>query len=139
MKKLFSVLLVLVLVCSVSAAGALTVTSLSELQRIIEHNSPGDLLGPDPCTVQLSGTILDIEYARQSNHFNITLQVDDPKAYTPLGYDAPILNVHFRLHDVYMSFKVGDRIDVTGELNSLYSSVMIPWILAETINGSDEF
>ena len=38
-----------------------------------------------------------------------------------------------------MPFAVGDEVEVVGSLNSLYSSVMIPQILAETINGSDDF
>lgn len=139
MKKIFSVILIIIMLLPIASAGSEQFTSLAKLQQYIENHSPAQLLGPQSHRVQISGTILDIRFANQSNHYDMTLQVDDPDARRPIGYDAPVLNVHFRLHVDPIPFQVGDLVEVSGSLNSLYSSVMIPYVLAETINGSDDF
>lgn len=138
MKKLLAVFLLAALVCASAVAGAQTISSLSELQHLIEYHAPADLMAGS-YRAEISGTILDIRYCNQSNHYEMTLLVDDPAATPALGYDGPVCSVHFRLHLEAVPFQVGESISVVGTLNPLYSSVMIPWILADQINGSDEF
>ena len=69
---------------------------------------------------------------------NLT-QVEDPNARRPIESDVPQLAVHFRLHKDEPPFRQGDTVTVRGTINGYYSSVMVPWILMESVNGSDDF
>ena len=139
MKKFFAVLLVFVLVFSVSSAGARDFFSVAQLQQFLLKYSPDQIMASGSHHVRLSGVVLEIHSCNQNNHYQMTLQVEDPKAAAPIGYDGPILAVHFRKHVDPLPFDVGSTIDVDGTLNEMYSSVMIPEILADYINGSDDF
>lgn len=121
------------------AAAAMTFPSLSMLQAYLMDTSPSQSMAAGTHYVDLDGTILSITWAGQSNHYNMLISVDDPKATVPIGADAPQLNVHFRLHKEQPPFQVGDEITVFGSLNEMYSSVVIPDVLAQYINGSDDF
>ena len=141
MKRFFSVLLcVLILSASAAAADHADVTSLAKLQDYIYSFSPkaveADSWGG--VTVQLSGTVLTA-YQVENNHWELLVAVDDPDAMTPIGADAPVFRAHFRLHLDACPFAAGDPVTVFGTLNILYSSTMVPVILAKTINGSDDF
>ena len=139
MKKLFSALLAIVLACSVSAAGALTFSSLSTLQNFLEKHSPAQIMAAGQHYVNIEGTVESISWTGKNNHYDFILLVDDSKAIPPIGSDSPQLRVHFRLHLDQPPFQVGDTVTVYGTLNELYSSVIVPFILAETINGSEDF
>lgn len=140
MKRCFLAVLVLTLLVSASApASAAYLSSLSQLQQYIENHSPADLAATGPHYVELDGRIVDLYPCGINNHYEMILQVDDPQATPPLGADSPQLVVHFRLHLDEPPFRIGDTITVFGSVNELYSSVIVPVILAETINGSDDF
>ena len=140
MKRLLSALLIFSLVISVSApAAAQTFTSLCELQQFIEQYSPADRSASGPHYVELEGAVVEMHALGVNNHWQLTLQVDDPQAVPPLGADAPQLIVHFRLHLDEPPFQIGDTITVFGTVNELYSSVILPEILAKTINGTEDF
>ena len=121
-----------------AGASAGSISTLSALQRCLEAAAPDDLLLSSP-SVSLSGTVLEIRYCGQSNHYEALLQVEDPEALKPIGREAPVLILHFRLHLEAVPFEVGDLISFSGSVNALYSSVIIPNILADTINGSADF
>lgn len=121
------------------AAAAMTFPSLSMLQAYLLETSPSQSMAAGTHYVDLDGTVLSITWAGQSNHYNMLISVDDPKATVPIGADAPQLNVHFRLHKEQPPFQVGDEITVFGSLNEMYSSVVVPDVLAQYINGSDDF
>jgi len=140
MKRFFLVFLsVLLILSGISTASARTFTSISMLQQFIMNNSPEKISAAGEQYVDLSGVILEIRYTGQSNHYEMTLQIDDPKGMIPLEYDSPVLIVHFRLHVDPIPFELGETVDVFGSLNTLYSSVMYPLILARTINGTEDF
>ena len=137
LRMLFVALAISILVCS--AASAQTFVSLSQLQRHLETHSPSQSVATGPHRLNTKGTIESITWAGDGNHYNMILLVDDAKAYKPIGSDSPRLCVHFRLHKDQPPFQAGDVVTVSGALNELYSSVMIPWILADTVNGSADF
>ena len=140
MKRLLSALLVLLLmIVTAVPAAARTFSGLGELQQYIEHHSPADLAASGPHYAKLEGVIVEMHALGVNNHWQLTLQVDDPDATPPLGADSPQLIVHFRLHRDEPPFQVGDTIAVFGTVNELYSSVILPEILARTINGSEDF
>ena len=139
MKKYFTVLFCLFIMLFASTANAKEFTSISKLQQYIENNAPAALSSPISNIVELEGTIADIRWYGVNNHFEMILLVDDDRGYTALEYDKPALIVHFRVHRPVIEFNVGDTIAVRGYLNNLYSSVIFPYILADTINGSDEY
>ncbi len=140
MKRLSVLFLVFALLIAAAApAAARTFTSLGELQQFIEKHSPADLAATGEHYADLEGTITGLSWCGTGNHWQLLLQVDDPRAIPPIGSDAPQLIVHFRLHKDSPPFQIGDAITVFGSVNSLYSSVAIPWILADYINGSDDF
>ena len=139
MKRFFAVLLAFALVFSVSSAGARDFSSLAQLQQFLLQYSPDQIMASGSHHVRLSGVVLEIHSCNQNNHYQMTLQVDDPQAAAAIGYDGPILAVHFRKHVDPLPFDVGRTIDVDGTLNAMYSSVMVPEILADYINGSEDF
>ena len=140
MKRLLSALLIFSLVITVATpAAARTFTSLGELQQFIEKHSPADLAASGPHYIELEGAVVEMHALGVNNHWQLTLQVDDPQALTPLDADGPQLIVHFRLHLDEPPFRIGDTITVFGTVNELYSSVILPEVLAKTINGTEDF
>ena len=139
MKKLLSFFLAALLICSAAAASAQTFTTLSQLQRHLETCSPSQSMNAGTHYLEIEGTIESITWAGANNHYDMILLVDEDKAYKPIGASAPRLCVHFRLHKDQPPFQPGDVVTVFGTLNELYSSVMVPCILAKTINGSEDF
>lgn len=138
MKKTIALIFIVVIIL-VSTASAEHFTTLSQLQRFIIAHSSDQIEASGPHTVELSGSILDIYPYGIGNHYEMLIQVDDPQAVPAMRYSAPVLVVHFRLHMDPVPFQVGDHVTVRGALNSLYSSPIIPWILADLINGSPDF
>ena len=138
-RRLLVLFLSLVLVFSVTPATARTFSGLGELQRYIEHHSPADLAASGPHYIELEGAVVEMHALGVNNHWQLTLQVDDPQAITPLGADGPQLIVHFRLHLDEPPFRIGDTITVFGTVNELYSSVILPEVLAKTINGTEDY
>ena len=139
MKKILSVLLVLtVAMAMASPAAAQTFYSLDQVQHYLYYHSPADDVGFEPY-VELEGTISEIIYTGPNNHHSMTLLIDEEKASAPIWADSPQLTVHFRLHVDEVPWKVGDTVTVFGTLNTLYSSFMVPYILAKYVNGSDDF
>lgn len=140
MKKALAASLALALLISAAVpALAVRFSSLSELQRFLLKKSPDTIAATAPHSVDIFGTVQEIRWCGANNHYELTLRVDDPDALAPIGAGGPQLVVHFRLHREQLPAAVGDTIAVSGSLNELYSSVMVPWILAGTINGSSDF
>ena len=137
MKKLLVLLLAALLICS--AASAQTFASLSQLQQYLESHSPSQSMAAGTHYLEIEGTVDSIAWAGANNHYNLILLVEDEKALAPIGASSPQLCVHFRLHKDQPPFQPGDVITVFGSINELYSSVMVPQILAKTINGSEDF
>lgn len=139
MKKILSILLVLTVVMAMaSPAAAQTFYSLDQVQHYLYYHSPMESVGDDPY-VEIEGTISEIIYTGPNNHHSMTLLIDEEKASAPIWSDKPQLTVHFRLHADEAPWKVGDTVTVFGTLNPLYSSFMVPWILAKYVNGSEDF
>lgn len=137
MKKLLAVFLAALLVCS--SASAQTFSSLSQLQRHLENSSPAQSMAAGAHYLEVEGAVDSITWAGANNHYDLILLVDDEKAMAPIGASSPQLRVHFRLHKEQLPFQPGDVLTVFGSVNELYSSVMVPMILAKTINGSEDF
>lgn len=108
--------------------------TLLDLQNYITQYF--DLIPTFPVT--LSGEIVDI-YNVATNHWEMKIVVPDDAGYTPIGEDHPYFIAHFRLHVAEVPFCIGDTVEITGSINSLYSSAMVPFIMVEYVNGSDEF
>jgi len=136
MKKLLSLVLVLLLLFSAASASGETFYTLKDLQGYIYNHPPVYFSEPH---LVIDGTIKEIIYTGPNNHWNMTLAIDEPDAEAPLWSDTPLLTVHFRLHLDEVPFQVGDRITVDGTFNPLYSSFMVPFVKANTINGSEDF
>lgn len=139
MKKILSILLVLtVAMAMASPAAAQTFYSLDQVQHYLYYHSPADGIGEDPY-VEIEGTISEIIYTGPNNHHSMTLLIDEPQASKPIWEESALLTVHFRLNVEEVPWKVGDTVTVFGTLNPLYSSFMVPWILAKYVNGSEDF
>lgn len=140
MKKSVAVLLVLaLLVIGPATASAMNFYAISQIQYYMEKYSASVIDSTGPHRVIVDGTIKNVAWSGVGNHYDITLQMVDTRAMIPLNEDLPTMNVHFRLHKDEVPFKPGDEIEVDGTLNIYYSSVMVPWILADYIDGSDDF
>lgn len=139
MKKVITFILCLAIAFSaVVPASAASFTALAQLQQYIEDHTPAQLLA-DTHFVELEGVVVEIHWCGANNHYEMTLQANDPQALRPIGAEAPLLVVHFRLHLAEPPFQVGETVAVFGTLNPLYSSVVIPCVLAKTINGTEDF
>ena len=136
MKKFLALAVVLLLLVP-AAASADQFPSLRRLQDFLLKYSPNQIDSTGPHYAELEGVVLDVRWTGSSNHWEITLQVDQPDAIKPLGSETGLVTVHFRLHQEEPPVAVGDEITIFGEVNSLYSSVMIPYIQARTINGTE--
>jgi hypothetical protein len=142
MKKLLVCILVFTLIGCMVAYALGDTYNLHDLQNIIYNKAPRDLLGGS-VRASIKGVIKSIECVG-GNHYNATIQVDDPEADCPMGADAPYVIGHFRLHlDSVddLPFHVGDDALIVGELNSQYSTCLVPYIMIDEFNGydSDEF
>lgn len=138
MKRFIALLLAItLLICS--SAAATSFSSVGQLQRFLLKYSPDRIASTGPHVVDLEGTITSLYWCNANNHYEMILQVEDSSAMAPVGSDLPQVVIHFRLHVDPMPFQVGDVVTVRGSLNYMYSSVMLPFIEAEFINGSDDF
>ena len=139
MKKLLVCVLALILI---GCAALAEITNLHDLQDILYKTAPMDLMARS-IRASIKGKIISIEYVT-GNHYDMILEVDDPKAMRPLGSDTPLVIGHFRLHLDSIDeapFAVGDEALIVGDLNSSYSTCLVPCILVDEINGYqyDEF
>ena len=137
MKKLFLTVLAAAVLLT-STASAASFTSLGKLQHFLLSVTPDQLLLSAP-SVELEGTVLEIIRHGSGNHWDLLLAVEDDNAIPPVGESGPRVLVHFRLHREAPPWQIGDVITVSGSLNAMYSSVIIPSILADLINGTDDF
>lgn len=138
MRKTF-ILFVSVLLLFSGSASAQTFHSLELLQAYLLKNSPGVILSSDTQYAEFEGVVSDVTWCGANNHYNMTLLIDEEGASKPVWTDTPMITVHFRLHVDPIPFQVGDTVTVFGELNSLYSSYMVPYILAKAINGTEDY
>lgn len=134
MKKLIPLFLSLLLILPVVALAA-EFNSLRDLQDYIYKTSTMTMR---EVTVQISGTISEITFIK-GNHYNMLIMVDEERAASPVGSDFPCFIAHIRFHDPYIKYKPGDAVEIVGKLNPLYSSHLIPFVLVDTVNGSDNF
>lgn len=137
MKKLFLTVLAAAVLLT-STASAASFTSLGKLQHFLLGVTPDQLLLSAP-SVELEGTVLEIIRHGSGNHWDLLLAVEDENAIPPVGESGPRVLVHFRLHRETPPWQIGDVITVSGSLNAMYSSVIIPSILADLINGTNDF
>lgn len=134
MKKIIAIILCLLLVsCPALAA---TYTNLHDVQMYIYSHSGYDM-GPFPPTASIMGTITSIDFV-VGNHYEFTLEVDEDRALSPLGHEKPYCVFMFRLHGETMPFDVGDQALAVGEINSVYSSQIIPYFVLSSVNGYDQ-
>lgn len=132
MKKLIILLMILIMLvpASVSAGG------LRRLQNYIGNHTP---YSAGSMTIVMAGEIMDVYRVGTGNHWEMKIRFDDDDALTPTGAEYPYFIAHFRLHLEECPFHVGDSVMVEGDVNPLYSSVMVPLIDVKYINDSDEY
>ena len=134
MKKILAIILsMLLLGCS---AFAVDFTNLLDVQNYVLTHTAHDM-GPYPPVASIMGTIVSIDFVT-GNHYTMTLEVNDDRARTALGYDLPMLTASFRLHVDNMPFEVGQQALVVGSINPMYSTPLIPNLLVTEINGYDQ-
>lgn len=138
MRRFLSVLLALMILFTVSTASAYDFVSLKKLQDYIYYHSTAEMMNIMSTTVMLRGTIQSVDQVT-GNHWQMIIAVDEPDAAPPIWSDDPVFIAHFRLHVDPCPVAVGDEVTVSGSFNPLYSSFLVPSILVETINGSEDF
>lgn len=124
MKRLFVLILVLALAFA-SVAGAETFRSLQKLQDEMYFSTFWELVNVKKLEVELTGTIVEIlrdDYA-WGRIYRIETPGDGQKAYV-YGYENPCFLA--RSYDDW--YEVGEVVTVTGELNAIYSSYLLPFI-----------
>jgi len=126
MKRLISIVLILVLLLPAAAISE----TLRSVQDYILYHAPNDINH----SVTLTGEIKEIYHIR-NYHWGLVVSVDEEKAITPMDRDYPYFVAEFSLIDEEIPYAVGDIITVYGDINPLYSSVIIPQINSKTING----
>lgn len=137
-RKLIAAAAAGMLLFSSTASAAMTAfNDLGVLQRYIYNHSLADMEGLSIYVI-LTGTVQEIRQTT-GNHWEMMITVDDEDGYSSLLYSDPAFVAHFRLHVDPCPFAVGDTLEIYGTLNPMYTSFLYPYVLAETINGSDEY
>ena len=134
MKKLITLILLLALLPA--AAGA-DYNSLGQVQKTIMRYA--DMIGSP--VVHLTGTVSEI-WQESDTLYHLKVVSDDEKALSSTikgneSYFICILWIGYGLDQVPCA--VGDAVTVDGTINSFYSSVAVPWVYVQTINGLDTF
>ena len=132
MKKLLLFALVIALLIPVNAFCG----DLHDVQDYIYKHSPVSM---DDRKFTLTGEITDVYSINVNNHWDMIVKSSDESAINPLWSEYPYFIAHFRLHLDECPFKIGDTVTIVGSVNSTYSSFAVPYIIVNTINGSEDF
>ena len=136
MKRALALILALLLIGSAALAST-AFTSMREIQHYLDtHCNAND--GPYKPSVEITGIILDLHQVT-GNHYDMILAIDEDNVWKPIGFEQPILTADFRLHVDPIPFEVGQEVTVAGELNLMYSSIMNPYVVVNTINGTTDY
>ena len=126
MKKLI-VFLILVLFPVTCFAG-----TLADSQKYMYNHAPRYW----SYTTTLTGTVAEIYRTNNaSQDYEIIVTSDDDKALTPRGHDSPYFIAHFAFIFDHFPLEVGDRVEIYGEPNCFYSTVYVPFVSVQRING----
>ena len=105
-----------------STAVAETLTTLKEVQRVLQTTDVRQLLYGSKPAVVLTGTIVEVTPVPGGWYvYRVECPGDGTNAYM-LGYDEPCFITWG------FDMAVGDTVRVLGELNVLYSSPLVPFI-----------
>lgn len=133
-KQFLAVALALIFV--VLPCGSYADQTLRQVQDYIGKNAPYYMMSPP---IMLTGEVADVYYTGVRNDWQMKIKVDDESAQVPLGSDYAYFIAHFSLHLEECPFKIGDTVMIKGSINSMYSSVMVPMIVVNTINDGYDF
>lgn len=123
--KILITIIITVALAFAAVAGAETFRSLQKLQDEMYFSSFWELVNVKKLEVELTGTIVEIlrdDYA-WGRIYRIETPGDGQKAYV-YGYENPCFLA--RSYDDW--YEVGEVVTVTGELNAIYSSYLLPFI-----------
>lgn len=130
MKKSIALLLAtLILASFIFPASA---DSYADIQRTLQNNAPVKI--PVSTVVELSGTIKEIfnSYTFKDEYYLlVTVDEDDVMMWGP--EDDNFFLAHYTADGDQLPFAPGDSITARGKLASVYSSVVLPYIVADTI------
>lgn len=130
MKK--SVAFLLAASLAVSGAFSAAADSYADVQRTLQNNAP--LKIPVSTVVELSGTIREVfaSYTFADEYYLlVAVDEDDVMLWGP--EDDNFFLAHYTAESDQLPFAPGDSITAKGKLASVYSSVVLPYIVADTI------
>ena len=133
MKKLLTLILALALILPAAALAG----GLADAQKYIFNTAPANVMERE---FTITGTLMELSYTRNS-HLMMILMVDDEKAWDGVttSFDAPGCIAAFPYHHEFENFpiNIGDEVTITGSINSMYSTVMVPYFTIRTLNETD--
>lgn len=132
MRKLLALFLIIALLLPAAALSG----DLHDVQQYIYTHAP---ISMDERNFTLSGEIVDVYSINVNNHWEMVVKSADDSAVHPLQAEYPYFIAHFRLHLDECPFKVGDQVTIVGWVNPNYTSFSVPYIVARTINGSEDY
>lgn len=122
MKRLICALIALLLV--ISCASAEYITSLKEVQTILQTTNPRQLIYGENIYCRLNGTIVEALSIHGGDWYIYRIECDEEGAQTALIYDYDKPCFRARGYD----FEIGDVVVVEGFINVMYSSITVPYI-----------
>ena len=120
MKRIIALALLLIFALA-AVCSAETLTTLKAVQDTLLSTAPRQLLYGADVKVSLTGTIVEVTPAYEWFIYRVECPGDGSSALI-LGYDEPCFLT--RGYDL----ELGDTVRVTGVLNVLYSSHLLPFI-----------
>ena len=123
MKKTITAVLILTLCLMLTAAQAETLYTLKSVQETIFRTAPVKYALGSDLYVELHGTVAEITDPGSGRILYRIETDEDGLTAALLGYDKPCFIV--ATNDIA---NVGDKVIVTGELNTIYSSHAVPFI-----------
>lgn len=124
-KRILALILVMLLPCSAYASRR--PRTFRDTQNYIYTYMVGS-------NVTLSGEVIDTSYSITRNEWKMRVKVLDDDAMIPEDSAYAYFVVFFYSNRDQCPYKIGDSIIVDGNLDSMYSSAMVPVVNAKTIS-----
>lgn len=128
MKKVITIILVLMLL--VGTASAETLTTLLDIQNYMMTVQPKDILWGEDVYVNLTGKVVSVPYAGEVFH---VYRIECYEEYAQRAYLFDYNPCFYASVNFPAVFEPGDRVRVEGKINAQYSSPLIPFINVSNI------